>query len=279
MTPTTERINNKEQIEYLGMDSENFKRIIIPIELQNTLLDNAIDSNSLTKKLEYELINNISPLDKCLECCNISYEDNCFSVLLSENKPDITVAVLHDILMMKLFPPKNVIVNDINVDLPIFEIEYSLINIPFNTQENSIIHSIIKSINEFEGEFLFELLNKAVRSQRNKIEKSLDINSINKAMELIERENESVENILTNTKAYSIVKDNTNNINIVNFSPKGRMNKNRVYFLTNPSILGKVIKTNYTVNIKKLGDNMNISCLLRIGAVILNRDVISVIEH
>ena len=41
MNPTIEKLNNQEQIEYLGMDSDTLKRIIVPVQLQNTIIDSA----------------------------------------------------------------------------------------------------------------------------------------------------------------------------------------------------------------------------------------------
>lgn len=48
----------------------------------------------------------------------------------------------------------------------------------------------------------------------------------------------------------------------------------------NPQTLGRIAKTKCRINIEEIKeDKYNISCLLRMGAVILNREIISVIEH
>jgi len=45
------------------------------------------------------------------------------------------------------------------------------------------------------------------------------------------------------------------------------------------TILGVIAKTQFNVNIEIIEDKYNISCLLRIGSAILNRNIISIIEH
>lgn len=286
MTPTMELMTNQEQIEYLGMDGNSLKRLIINVKMDNGI----INSNNLLKQnimpLLQENIKTIStPLDQCLEKFSLSDDDDYFTIFEPE-KIDFAVAVLHDTLMMKLFPPKNLFLDNNKINFPIFEVEYIANNIPAGLQVESIINSFKKSINLFESELLIELLNKAVRSQRNKIEKDLNFNTISESLELIERENEIVYNILTNTRAYAILRQEINpeqntyrGINIINFSPSGRMNKNRVYFMGVPSTLGRICKSNFKINIDRKEDQYHISCLVRMGAVILNRDVISVIEH
>lgn len=285
MTPIIEPITNKEQIEYFGMDSDVLKRIIVNVKLQNSVISHDLKQDELLSKIEKEWNQQQTPLDICLATKNINFEDDNFEAILYDEKPEITVAVLHDSLMMKLFPPKGTMIENSLLKLPVFEIEYIVENINNRTDDYNVIQSIISAKNMFDGEFLFELLNKAVRSQRNKIEKQFNEISISEAMELIERENNSVNNILANSKAYSLIRNKIQmnqyeNAKIINFSPVGRMNKNRVYFMGDPQELGRIVKTKCKINIETLDNQYyNISCLMRMGAVILNRNIISVIEH
>lgn len=271
--------SKEDQDKYLGIYPDSFKRIYKNINIKNISLDNRQIISE--EEISIQLNNSKSPLDYCLSKIDISFEDEFFNIITYDEKPDITVAVLHEELMMKLFPPRNSIVENDIIDLPIFEIEYIAKNIPINANKNEIYHYISKSKNEWEGNILYEILNKAVRSQRNKIEKSIDNQSVNQAIELIERENENVENILANTKAYSSEKDIFDNINIrtIIFSPENRVNKNRVYFMGPANILGKIARSQPQIQIEKKQDVYNISCLFRMGIVILNRDIISVVEH
>lgn len=285
MTSTIERITSQEQLEYLGMNGDALNRIVIPVKLQNSTISNDQYLISLIKMESYWNQHN-SPLDQCLDKLSVSMADDSFTALISDEKPELTVAVLHDTLMMKLFPPRNTCIESSILNLPIFEIEYILSDIPFNINENYIINSLIKARDIFEGEFLFEMLNKAVRSQRNKIEKPFNNSSISEALELIERENYKPSHILANSKAYSLIRNDIDAINntyrgipIINFNPSGRMNKNRVYFIGEPEVVGRVVKTDWQISRERKEDKWNISCLLRMGAVILNRDLISVIEH
>lgn len=269
----------EDQDKYLGIYSDSFKKIYKNINIKNISLDN----NQIISEEEIasQLNNSKSPLDYCLSKIDISFQDEFFNIISYDNKPDITIAVLHEDLMMKLFPPRNSIIENNIINLPIFEIEYTIENLPINANKYEVYHHISKSKNEWEGNILYELLNKAVRSQRNKIEKEINKQSINQALELIERENENVDNILVNTKAYLLGKDIFDNINIrtIIFSPENRVNKNRVYFVGPANILGKVARSHPKIKIEKRQDLYDISCLFRIGIVILNRDVISVIEH
>ena len=276
MTPDI--MTNIEQLKYLGMEEDSFKRITVPVKLQNAIL-NPQQTQYIANKIESEKIS--TPLTKCLNNIDIQWHDESFPCLIYDKKPDLAVAVVHDVLMMKLFPPKNSLINTQLLQLPVFEVEYTCSDFHPQTDEKCLIDSINKTQFEFEGELLFELLNKAVRSQRNKIEKPFNNESINEAIELIERENEEVCNILINTRALSLIKDQIdgNNqfrkINIIPFSPSGRVNKNRVYFLGSAIKLGAVAKTSSKANLKE-GD---LSCLYRLGAVILNRNLISVVQH
>jgi len=282
-----EKITNQEQIEYLGMDGDTLKRLEVDTNMDAGMIDinKAFDDN-LISDLKNELNTLITPLRQCLETSDM-YPDNDYITIGLSEKTDLAIAVLHDTLIMKLFPPKNLLVNNNTLDLPVFEVEYTAKNIPIGFQKESLINSIKKSVLNFEGEFLFELLNKAVRSQRNKIEKDINFNSIHEAIELIERENENIYNILANTKAHSILRKEiiiNNNlllegINIIHFSPSGRMNKNRVYFMGRPNLLGRFCKTDFAISVDIQDKQYDISCLVRMAAVILNRDIISVIEH
>jgi hypothetical protein len=269
----------EDQNKYLGIYPDSFKKIYKNINIKNISLNN--NQKISEEEIIIQLNNSKSPLDYCLSKIDISFDDEFFNIISYDNKPDITVAVLHDVLMMKLFPPRNSIIENNIINLPIFEIEYIIENLPVNANKYEIYHHISKSKNEWEGNILYEILNKAVRSQRNKIEKEINNQSINQAIELIERENENVDNILANTKAYLSEKETFDNLNIrtIIFSPENRVNKNRVYFMGASNILGKVAKSQPKIKIEKRQDVYNISCLFRIGIVILNRDVISVVEH
>lgn len=287
MTVETDSITTQEQTAYLGLDGENLKRLIIPNVMQNSTIDRVNSKqdifNSITQIVEHKHPKTV--LEQCLEYQKVSDLKDTYTAVIYDEKPDITVAVMHDTLMMKLFPPKSVTFDEQELELPLFEIELTMSQINKKTLSEDIANSLLYALKSFEGEFLFELLGKAVRSQRNKIDKPLDEDSISEALELIERENYEPSYILANSKAFSIIRktlDNNNcyqNIPVLQFSPNSRMNKNRTYFMGPTSVLGKITKSSANIQIEENDNHFNISYLYRLGAVILNRNLISVIEH
>ena len=274
----------QEVIEYLGLNYNSFKKLQVEVELLPSTIIKQNNFEVVSQLIQNAWLKNKTILDIALGTHTISWDDDKFSTFFPSDNVDVVAAVLHDELHMKLFPPKNMLFDGGVLDLPVFEVEYILRNVPKNIPNNDVVNSILKTQNKYEGEFLFEILGKAVRSQRNKIDKPLNIESISDALELIERENENPYHTLTNTKAFALIRNQIENnkfmsTDVLNFSPVGRVHKTRTYFLGDPNMIGRLAKTiGCQIEIENKGDMFDVSCLLRMGCVILNRSLISVIE-
>jgi len=271
---------NKANNDFLGLNYNTFRRLPIKVELIPSTLNN--DINIFAYEIEQELKNKTTILDKCLSLSSLTWDDESYNVFIP-SEADIAVAVLHDELTMKLFPPKYIEFTHGELTLPIFEVDY-YVDVPVGMSAQNVAQSILKTQMKYEGDFLFELLNKALRSQRNKIDKSISSESISEAMELIERTNETPTTMVANTKSFALIRNQMQNgqllnMDVLNFSPSGRAHKNRTYVLGPSTLLGKLVKTtDYRINTQREEDIIHVSCLLRMGAVILNRSLISAIE-
>jgi len=274
---------NKEMNDFLGLNYNTFRRLPIKVDLIPSTLTNDNDNmNILAHDIDQELKDKTTILDKCLSLSQLTWDNESYNVFIP-GEADIAVAVLHDELTMKLFPPKYIEFIHGELTLSIFEVDYYA-DVPAGMSAQSIAQSIFKTQMKYEGDFLFELLNKALRSQRNKIDKSISDESISEAMELIERTNEAPTTMVANTKSFALIRNQMQNgqllnMDVLNFSPSGRTHKNRTYVLGPAALLGKLVKTpDYHISVQKEEDIIHISCLLRMGAVILNRSLISAIE-
>jgi len=163
--------------------------------------------------------------------------------------------------------------------LPMFEVEYHIGDLIPDSNFNLLRDSLEMMRLRFESDLLIDLLSKSVRSQRNRIDAPFSMESISKAMELIERESREVRASILNTRAYAEVREGIDHgrlfgAEVFRFSARKRQDIRRNYFLGPSNMLGVFASSDPEIEI---GEGF-LTMKMRMGAAILDRSLISSID-
>ena len=195
-------------------------------------------------------------------------------------KADVTVATIGDTIKMQLFSSGG----GETLEIPLFDVCYQMSDIPKDLSVEAVTGGFIKAKDEFEGEFLFDVLGKALRSHRNRIQANeVDQASMGSALEAIGRTNHQPRLILSNAtwflRVNGILPPFDPPLEVCCFSPKRRGNQKRIYLLDSAKRLGRQVSQVVKVTSEDAGpDTFSLRCWVRMGCIIFDRDAIACIE-
>lgn len=291
-------MRQQELNDHLGVDETRFQKVVV----SGNLLPGACSVSS-TMSLR-NVIERVGIEESCRAICarqHPTYLDLCLgnldvgsdSAAYEINLPvetEIVVAAIRgnsDNVDMMICPPagSRSTMETGTVSLPLFEIEYVIEDVPAHHDFEVVCDAMDLLRLQYETELLFDLLLKSLRSQRNKVEAPFSTNAVTEAFELIERESRAVKNCLLNTKAYASWRDRIDLNDGLLFgakayccSPHRRGNLKRNYFLGAAHMLGVCARSQPWLSLEDENGAYRMSYLIRTGAVVVDRSLISSVE-
>lgn len=197
-------------------------------------------------------------------------------------KADVSVATLTEGgLKMQLYSSGG----GEDLEVPLFDVCYEMSDVPYELGLDAIVGGFIKAKDEFEGEFLFDALGKALRSHRNRVQASeVDADSLGSAVECIARTNHQPRVIVSNPtwflRVNGMLPQFDPPLEVCCFSPKRRGNQKRLYVLDDRKRVGR--QESRIVDVREEDDPANrrrtIRCWARMGCIVFDRDAIACIE-
>jgi hypothetical protein len=276
----------KDYKELLGLNGESFRRYVVPAPLDPSCGEDWEPGEEFHPEdcLGGLMASHSTVLSVCLRPISLPFGTSSFTVCIPDDR-DVVIATPHEAIDCKLFPPKGDEASAGTIPVPIFEVEFLATGIPSDKEWGTVVRGILRARERFEGELLFSLLGKALRSQRNRKVEEMGIDSVSAAMEFIERENLPVMNAVLNSKSHAKVRDLIRqsegklygaSVNL--FTSRGRQSSRRNYFVGPRESVGIVSHSPAVVK-ETVGENWSVSCVIQIGAIVFSRDLIAVVEE
>lgn len=143
-----------------------------------------------------------------------------------------------------------------------------------------VLEGFRRAIRAFENELLFDVLGKAVRSQRNKVKKPITPESVSETMRLSENLGFSPEMAILNTESHSRMrpfieksKGKLFGMTVLHFPPERRGNKMRNYFVGDAGVSKRTpVRLNFD-------EDGNMTLAYELGVVIFERNAIACLEE
>lgn len=174
------------------------------------------------------------------------------------------------------------------IEIPMIQIEYAMDNdglgIDPRSEESeaatSVLRGFLAAIRAFENELAFDILGKAVRSQRNKIRKEISREAVSEAMQLSESlgfaPTKAILNSASHSKLRTQIEDSGGKLlgmYVYDFPPKRRGNRTRNYFL---GYAGVASRSPMSLSFDEQG---NVFLSYSLGAVVFERNAIACLEE
>lgn len=174
------------------------------------------------------------------------------------------------------------------LEIPMLQLDYTMDNDGLGIDPRieggdpifSITQGFKRAIEIFENELLFDVLAKAVRSQRNKVKKEISRESISETMQFSENLGFPPEVAVLNTTSHAKIRPTLSDSNgklfgmtVLHFPPRRRGNKMRNYFLGDAGVSKR---TPVSLEFDEEG-NMTLS--YQLGVVIFERNAITCLEE
>lgn len=170
--------------------------------------------------------------------------------------------------------------------LPTFRVTYIVRDVPSKCHPDSVGMALDAARHRFEGDVCFDILMKAVRSQRNVLKEPFGIEAVGHAMLILERDGIEPHLAILNPEANGVVRSHIESnggllrgMRTVVVVPSRRGNEGRSYFLSAPIELGTIAKSDPEVSLERQDDGcFSVLWSTQLGIMITNRGCISSID-
>lgn len=172
------------------------------------------------------------------------------------------------------------------IEIPTFRVRYVVRDVPPRCQPECVAIALDTARRRFEGDVLFDLLMKAVRSQRNVVKEPFDLDVVGHAMLILEHDALFPVRAILNPTARDAVRTHIEanggllrGMETSVVVPSRRGSEGRSYFVCEPIELGIVARSDVDVSRDRQDDGLfSITWSLRLGMVIHNRACVSSID-
>ena len=256
------------------------REVVVPIvPLSGDRSPKHRDAPTITAVTE-ALIDEETLLDRAIATMEDPNDDAVSFDVYVAPKADVALATLSDVIKMQLFASGG----GETLEVPLFDVCYQMSGVPRDLSVEAIVGGFIKAKDEFEGEFLFDVLGKALRSHRNRIQANeVNSESMGGALEAIGRTNHQLRFIVSNAtwslRVNGLLPPSEPPLEVCCFSPKRRGNQKRIYLLDSAKRIGRQVSLVTKVTAEDAGhDVMSLRCWVRMGCIVFDRDAIACIE-
>jgi len=237
----------------------------LPYQIIN---DNTINKSYILEKLT----NTPTNLASAFREIQTTEQDNYFIIFSNHYDIVLFAPTEEDICNASL------ISSDLSEQVKIYSISYKVKFLKYPNNDD-IVCSLNKIIYNTETEILLEMLNKGLRSHRNRVNAAtIDIEAINDAIAPLETMPDTV---ITTTGWYGKIKYLSNEIleqpNVIISTTKSRSLRRRIFFVAYP--VGLFARTISSIEVNDLDSKyIETQCHYKLGIVLYDRNNISCIE-